>query len=316
MRTSITLMRYQPHMKQTWDAFVAQSRNGTFLLQRDFMDYHADRFTDHSLLFYADRRLLAVLPAEEAGEVLSTHRGLTYGGFITSASVTASQMLAMMRCLLDYLREQTSLRRLVYSPVPTFYASYPCEEDRYALFRHGAQRTQCKLTSIIPLANPLPFSTLRRRKIKVFEQASLMIKENEDWSAFWAVLTQNLQERHQVKPVHCLDEILRLHAAFPDHIRLHQVFSAEGEPLGGAVVFETDRVAHVQYIASTESGRALGVLDGLFAQLITQRYAHKTYFDFGVSVEQGGWVLNEGLIHQKEGFGARAAIYETYEVRV
>lgn len=316
MNTSITLTRYQPNRKNEWDDFVAHSRNGTFLLQRDFMDYHADRFTDHSLMFYAGSRLLAVLPAEEAGEVLSTHRGLTYGGFITSASVTASQMLAMMRCLLDYLREQTALRKLVYSPVPTFYANYPCEEDRYALFRHGAQRTQCKITSIIPLASPLPFSTLRRRKIKVFEQASLQVRENEGWAAFWDVLTQNLLQRHQVKPVHSLDEILKLHERFPQNIRLHQVLSAEGEVLGGAVVFETDCVAHVQYIASTEKGRAHGVLDGLFAQLITQRYAHKQYFDFGVSVEQGGLVLNEGLIHQKEGFGARAAIYETYEVKV
>ena len=81
-------------------------------------------------------------------------------------------------------------------------------------------------------------------------------------------------------------------------------------------MFETETTAHVQYIASTEKGRNLGALDGLFDYLIGTQYAHKRYFDFGISVEQGGWVLNEGLIHQKEGFGARGAVYETYEITI
>lgn len=316
MKTSITLTRYDASRKDEWDEFVAHSRNGTFLLQRNFMDYHADRFADHSLMFYAEHSLVAVFPAEAHAEVLSSHRGLTYGGLITSTAVTATQMLNIVHALLNYMSEHPTLKKLVYSAVPTFYATYPCEEDRYALFRVGAVRTQCKITSIIPLSERIPFSTLRRRKIKCFEQSSLQLKENEGWTEFWTVLEQNLLLRHQVKPVHSLEEILMLHDRFPQNIRLHTVTSTEGEVLGGTVVFETERVAHVQYIASTDVGKSKGALDGLFAHLITQRYAHKSYLDFGVSVEQGGMVLNEGLIHQKEGFGARAAVYETYEVKV
>ena len=39
----------------------------------------------------------------------------------------------------------------------------------------------------------------------------------------------------------------------------------------------------------------------------------RAYFDFGISTEDGGRVLNEGLIYQKEGFGGRAVCYDTYE---
>ena len=52
----------------------------------------------------------------------------------------------------------------------------------------------------------------------------------------------------------------------------------------------------------------------LLHNLITDVYADRTYFDFGVSTENGGGYLNEGLIFQKEGFGARSVVYDTYEM--
>ena len=81
------------------------------------------------------------------------------------------------------------------------------------------------------------------------------------------------------------------------------------------MVYETERVAHAQYIAASAEGKALGALDCLFDWLITERYADKAYFDFGISTEQGGTWLNEGLQFQKEGFGARAVVYDAYEIR-
>jgi len=44
-----------------WNAFVAKSKNGTFLFDRRYMDYHADRFSDHSLMCYHDGKLFAFL---------------------------------------------------------------------------------------------------------------------------------------------------------------------------------------------------------------------------------------------------------------
>lgn len=43
--------RYTPEDKSIWDKYVDKARNATFLFHRDYMDYHADRFRDHSLLF-------------------------------------------------------------------------------------------------------------------------------------------------------------------------------------------------------------------------------------------------------------------------
>ncbi len=120
---------------------------------------------------------------------------------------------------------------------------------------------------------------------------------------------------HQSKPVHTLEEMQLLMGRFPREIRLYLVRSND-RIVAGTVVFETRQVAHVQYIASGEEGREFGALDMLFRHLINERYKTMEFIDFGTSNEQGGLVLNEGLIFQKEGFGGRAVCYDTYEVKL
>ena len=314
--STYSIRRYSAAQQSLWDAFISASRNGTFLLQRGFMDYHADRFEDHSLLFYRDEELIALLPAEERAGVLNSHGGLTYGGLIVGAAGTAVSTLKCFEALRHYLQEETQIHTLRYSPAPSFYAIYPTEEDRYALFQLGAQLSSLKLSSVIPLAAPLPPNQLRRRKAKACQQAGLRPATEANWAAFWTVLEENLAARHATKPVHTLQEILLLRNRFPEHIHLHCMTDLEGCIHGGCVIFETTTTAHVQYIASTPYGREVGALDRLFLHLIQEVYAHKQWFDFGISTEQGGALLNEGLVMQKEGFGARAVNYETWELLI
>ena len=60
----ISISRYTQYKQTEWDDFVKVSKNGTFLFLRAYMDYHSDRFLDHSLMFYNEKnKLIAVLPA-------------------------------------------------------------------------------------------------------------------------------------------------------------------------------------------------------------------------------------------------------------
>ena len=88
--------RYGAEEARTWDLAVTASRQGTFLLMRHYMDYHADRFTDASLLFYdgSHGRLRGVLPATVDGDTAVSHGGLTYGGLLTPAGVGAKPLAA------------------------------------------------------------------------------------------------------------------------------------------------------------------------------------------------------------------------------
>ena len=112
-----TIVRYTTDHTVEWNRFVAQSKNGTFLFDRGYMDYHADRFSDFSLMFYIGNRLLAVLPAHVSGETLYSHNGLTYGGLLMSVQLTVSRTISLFRELNDYLRLQATEWRRRADPI-------------------------------------------------------------------------------------------------------------------------------------------------------------------------------------------------------
>lgn len=102
---------------------------------------------------------------------------------------------------------------------------------------------------------------------------------------------------------------------FPDNIKLY-VGEKGGNILAGAVIFENKHIVHVQYMANSDEGRETGALDAVIDNLITNIYKDRMYLDFGMSNEDGGWFLNEGLIGQKEGFGGRSITYDFYCIRI
>ena len=152
----ISIQRYTPEHKRLWDEFVAKSKNATFLHFRDYMDYHADRFTDHSLMaFDAKGNVLALLPANIDGDTLHSHQGLTYGGWLTPIKhFNASTMLELFDATIQTLKKN-GIRMLVYKAIPYIYHRYPADEDLYALFRHGAQQTECDISITCVNGSPL-----------------------------------------------------------------------------------------------------------------------------------------------------------------
>lgn len=302
--------RYTADRQAEWDNFVDSSRNGTFLHKRGYMDYHAHRFTDHSLLFYHGTELTAILPAHIKDNMFCSHNGLTYGGMLISCNTTTATVLDLFDAMTVYLRRNTTATNIIYKPTPHIYHSYPCEEDLYALFRSGATLVERKVSSAIPLRRALPIGG--RRKLTAKTKNSLCIVEDGDLGTFWNILQDRLQKKYDTVPVHSIEEITLLKERFPENIKLFCVTDKENNTLGGVVLFITENVVHMQYSATTEEGRRLSALDYLYEELINSRFDGKEYFDFGISVEDGGRYLNTGLIAYKERMGGRAVVYDTY----
>lgn len=316
------IIQYTPQQSEAWDQFVRESKNGTFLLERAFMDYHADRFTDCSLMVYEDHLLIGLFPAnwDDEERVVYSHQGLTYGGLILSAEVTQKQVLAMMQAIMFWYIDYLQAYRLIYKPIPYIYSTCGAEEDLYALFRANARLRSRGVSSVVTMSNPLQMRKLRLRGAKKAIENGLYIDRmtEGDWDTlkgYWAILTDVLMRNHAVKPVHTFEEMQLLMSRFPQQIKLFLVRD-EKEIVAGCVVFLTRQVAHIQYIAASDQGKETGALDLLFRHLINERFKQMTYIDFGISTEQGGALLNEGLIFQKEGFGARAVCYDSYEVEL
>lgn len=299
-------------MADEWNQFVSASKNGTFLFDRRFMDYHSDRFSDHSLMCYREGRLYALLPANEKGDTLVSHGGLTYGGLVTDSRCSAKGVLDTFTAINDYLRSR-AIRHVVYKAIPWIYHQLPAEEDLYALTAVcHARLTIRDISSAIVATRRLKFAESRRSGLRKALKAGLRICESDDVDAFWHILNDNLTQKYAVRPVHTADELRLLQSRFPENIKLWLVYDGD-TPVGGTLLFLTPQVLHTQYISATPYGKQHGALDLLFDHLINNIYASYPYIDFGKSTVSDSADLNEQLIFQKEGFGARAVCYDTYE---
>jgi hypothetical protein len=310
----IRVAQYQGEHKILWDEFVARAKNGVFLFHRDYMEYHADRFNDHSLLFFADERLVALMPANLTGDTLVSHGGLTFGGIVSDERMKTPLMLEVFDALLAHLHS-SDIKKLIYKAVPHIYHDLPAEEDLYALFRHGAQLIRRDASSAVYLPCRAVVSKDRQARIKQGRKRGLEITPSTDYGTFASILEQALWTKHGLKPVHTAADLQLLAGRFPANIRLFAVHLGE-QMLAGVLVFESRKVAHAQYISGSDEAREMGALDILLEHLISEHYAEKRYFDFGISTEEGGWYLNAGLINNKEGFGARAVMYDFYQLIV
>ena len=309
----IEVVAYEEARRREWDEFIAGSKNGVFLFRRDYMGYHADRFPDASLMCYGEGgRLVALLPATESEGVLSSHAGLTFGGFVTGDEMKVGLMLELFDALRRELRAR-GVRRVVYKAVPHIYHRLPAEEDLYALFRHDARLFRRDVSATLDRAARPALSKGRRYSIKKAQKLGVGVARSHDFAAFMAIEEELLREKYGARPVHTAEEIALLAARFPDNIKLFAA-GRDGRMEAGVIIYESAQVAHAQYIGASPEGRESGAPDLIMGHLINDYYAGKKYFDFGISTEDNGRRLNAGLIENKQGFGGRAVVYDFYEL--
>lgn len=313
MKDMITIQRYTSDRQPIWDAFVQTAKNSSFQHLRAYMDYHNNRFADYSLMAYSGDEPVALLPANRVGDVVYSHQGLTYGGWVMPLKhFNVVVMLQVMDAALNFMRAD-GVTTLYYKPMPHIYHSYPAEEDLYALFRCGAELTATNVSTTIDLQHPLPFNTGAKSSVSVARREGVTIAESDGFAGYWAVLTDLLERRYNTCPVHTLAEIMQLKASFPDNIRLYTATS-DGELLGGIVMYFVGQVAHSQYTAATPQGWEKRVIPAIYNHIISHECASMRYLDFGTSNEDSGRYLNEGLVLQKCGMGGRAIVYQTFKV--
>lgn len=313
MKEDIEIKRYEPSKFHEWDEFISNSKNGTFLLKRDYMDYHADRFNDMSLMIYRKSRLFAVLPGNVNENMFYSHQGLTYGGLIMNSKMTAQECNEVFSEINKFLKS-VNIRSVIYKPTPYIYHRLPSQEDLYSLFVvcNASLITRC-ISSSIYEDNRIKFIESRKSGIRKALKSGISIEDSDDLESFWDILNTNLINNHGTKPVHSAEELSLLKSRFPLNIKLYVTKNQKGDVIGGSLIYVTDQVIHTQYIAANEEGKYCGALDLLFNFLINERYTNYRYFDFGHSTEDGGRTLNNALIFQKEGFGGRGICYDIYE---
>jgi hypothetical protein len=309
-----TVKRYQENDYENWNAFIGQAKNATFLFHRDFMEYHSDRFQDFSLIVLDGEKWLGVLPANIVGNQVFSHQGLTYGGLVYNEKVKLASVIEIFRSILLFLNDN-KMEKLQLKLIPSIYHIKPAEELNYALFLTEAQLIRRDSMAVLDLSKPYTISKTRKECIRRGMKNNLVIKEELDFKLFWEeVLEPNLDKKYQAKPVHSIAEIEMLQRKFPNNIRHFNVYQ-DDKIVAGTTIFVSENVAHPQYVSGMGNKNELGSLDFLYHHLITSVFMGKRFFDFGISNEDQGKKLNEGLVFWKESFGASIIVHDFYEVK-
>ncbi|HEX8575178.1 MAG TPA: FemAB family protein [Flavobacterium sp.] len=300
-----TVRKYKSQDFDSWNTFIADAKNATFLFHRNFMEYHADRFKDFSLMVFDDGKLVAVLPANRVADEVLSHQGLTYGGLVLDKKVIGHEAALILENILIFLR-QCNIKKIIIKPIISIYHQYPAYETECFLIQKGAHLYRKDLNLAIDFSKAFESSKSKRKHYRKVS-LDLDIKEETVFETFWdRVLEPRLLEKHNTKPVHSKEEMAYLHSKFPENIIQVNAYYKE-DIIAGVTLFKFKNGIKSQYGATTKMGEKLRALDFLFLNLIDNYKDKLDFFDMGTVTENAGRSYNEGLLKQKQELGC--AIY-------
>lgn len=309
---TIKVERYNAERLGDWDRVLENAKNAIFQFDRGFIEYHGDRFVDMSAIAYIDDRPVAVIPAafDPVSGKVTSHPGLTFGGPVFLSDLRGDAAIETVGAMLDAFRGWGGTSCLT-KLLPAAFATYPAAETDYALWRRGFRVVRRDLSSLLPLSTALPFNESKRQAVKKARKHGLAITAIS--TDRYHDLLQEVLQQHGTQPVHSKAELALLHNRFPANILVRGATS-DGRLLAGTLVFNYGHIWHTQYLASSNEGRGLGALDMVIAELIEEaKIAGASFLSFGTSTEDGGQTLNQGLLWQKESYGARALVHDFLE---
>lgn len=314
--SSISIIRYTPALKIEWDSLIDNAKNSPFFAKRDFMEYHADRHQDFSFMAKSNGKFIAAVPASinQERDTIISHAGLSFGGIFIYKSIKMPEYLELFQEIIIFL-QKNKIDKFIYKVPPIIYHQEPSVEDVYAIYVSRGKLIRRDVGTILELKKTREYSELRKRAIKKAQRSAIEIIKTCDYSLYWQLLEEVLECRHRVKAVHTLEEINYLKSKYKENIHLYLAIK-NNNVVAGVVIFESKIVAHAQYIASNNLGRETGALDLIFSHLIEDEFKEKKWFSFGISTENMGRDLNEGLIRYKEGFGGVSCVFDFYEINV
>lgn len=322
----LTVAAYTEEWAKRWDRFVlSEAVNGTFLQTRNFLSYHPKgRFQDRSLLVRKGTNIVAVIPACEGREgskrVFVSHPGSTFGGIVMAKAFYDIEHVGAVVRALDGWLLGSGFGKVVLKQPSDLFSSQPADLLSYFLFQCGYAHYD-ELSFAVDcraLAEDVTgsFSAGKRRDYRYAVKNGLHfteLSEDEQIGRFFEILCDNLA-KFGSRPVHTLDELLEFkHHRLSDIVRFYGAYAGDVMIAGSMVFLFGKRVFHTQYLAADPAFLQLYPMNFLNTELIkAARELGFPWFSFGISTEEHGRVLNEGLAKFKEGFGAVCINNETY----
>ena len=291
----IDIKKYTPEDKPEWNNFISQTYNATFLHNRNYMDYHQERFQDSSLMLYKNGRLTALLPAHIKDNELFSHNGLTYGDLLMSKKAKTGLKMELLEALLNYLNEK-GITSWNIKAIPSFFHQVSDESLAYLYSQKGAIIEKNLAFFLVDKANYHLNKNRQRNIRKATEGNDLRISyEKDNLKEYWHIVEENLRLNHQSKPVHNFSEMQYLMKQFPENIQLATIFN-EKKMLGGVILYQINGCLHFQYINSIVDESARNSIDYLVNEIIKKNIDKYTAISFGTA-ENKDRQINKELVY-------------------
>lgn len=317
--------KFEPKSEDKWESFIMKdSINGTFLSSRNFLNYHKNKFNDHSLFIKKGENIVAVIPAceiiENGKRIFYSHKGSTFGGIILNKSFNDISHIDNLFIVFDQYLKNHGFDKAFLKNTSEIFCNGNTNLLSYFYFKYGYENYS-ELSLYIDLNDYSPiiennFSASKRRDFKYSLKNNLqfkLLKTDNDINNFYEILAKSLK-RHNVSPVHSLEQLLDFkNTRLKDIVKFYGIYY-KTDLIAGSMIFNfKNEVFHTQYLAADSNYSNYYPMNFLNYNLIKEAYLEKfKYFSFGISTEDKGKFLNTSLAQFKEGFGAIGSINYTY----
>ncbi|MFK7831759.1 MAG: FemAB family protein [Winogradskyella sp.] len=268
-------------------------------------------------MIYKNDNLVVLLPANISKNILFSHQGLTYGGFIMCKELNTLEVDEIFKSLFQFLKSE-EINYLELKLLPHFYKKNPTNIVSDYLVSINADKFRTDMVLAIDYSAALHIHKTKLKHFRRNTNRGFEIKEESSLDIFWnKVLIPRLKEKHNTVPVHSLKEIMSLKSIFPNQIRQFNIY-LDGKILAGITIFDKGSVVKSQYGATTIAGQHERALEFLFIHLINKfKEEGKTFFSMGTvrdtSKSEG---YNEGLLKQKQELGCTVFYQNFYKIDV
>lgn len=244
MKGSISVHPYTPADRAEWDDFVERSNNGTMFHLQKFLDYHPEgKWNFHHLMFREEGRLVGVLPAglNAKGELWSPV-GASYGSIVVE-DTAYERCERIVDAFIGHIRE-AGIRDAYLIPPPLIYTLNYSQHTEYAMLYRKADFELHYISHAIDLKHGSAFMdhfdpTARKSIRRILREGAVTVRESDDYATFHEILVEN-KARHNVRPTHTLEDLLRLRELMPEKLRLNMVYH-EGQAIAGSLLFLANR---------------------------------------------------------------------------
>ncbi len=317
------VIKYTEDWKEAWDNFVDESNNGTMFHKQIFFDYHEPgKFNFNHLIVLDDKgKIAALLPgAIVENNLFESPIGASYGSLVIK-DYKFDKTLEIVQTIIDYGKKEGYSGYLL-TAAPQIYETVQNQNLDFALLWSGFKYDLHYISSAIkldPAREIIPrFSpTIRRNIRKSLKNPDIRVEINERYDEFYPILLNN-KARHNVKPTHSYEDLLKLKKLMPDALKLFMVYYKDKPIAGSLMFFPNKNVALCFYNMLLYEYQHLKPIQRVMYEVVkysTER-GYK-YVDIGVSQDtkaENPMTPSMSLINFKEKFDAKTVMRNTLRI--